>query len=166
MRPVREECSLASIRERGKSADSTLTVRSISYGSEAYAKSLQLRNKVLRRPLGRDIAHDDLSGDVQSRHIGAFLDTRLVGILLLRPIHRQVLQMKQVAVEESLRGLQIGRQMVEYAEKFAAGEGCQEIRLHAREVAIPFYEKLGYVREGEPFEEVGIPHSLMKKRLM
>ena len=29
--------------------------------------------------------------------------------------------------------------------------------LHARQIAVPFYERLGYTIVGEPFEEVGIP---------
>jgi len=37
--------------------------------------------------------------------------------------------------------------------------------LHAREAAIPFYLRLGYELEGEPFTEVGIPHRRMVKLL-
>nr|MBP8249907.1 GNAT family N-acetyltransferase [Chitinophagales bacterium] len=36
---------------------------------------------------------------------------------------------------------------------------------HARDTAIPFYEKLGYSRVGEEFEEVTIPHWEMGKSL-
>ena len=37
--------------------------------------------------------------------------------------------------------------------------------LHARQVAVPFYERLGYSIVGEPFEEVSIPHFKMEKGL-
>jgi len=37
--------------------------------------------------------------------------------------------------------------------------------LSARDTAIPFYERLKYNVEGEPFEEVTIPHRLMAKNL-
>lgn len=143
----------------------SIQVRQLDYGSDEYEQSLRLRNEELRRPLGMDLANDDLSGDVRARHIGAFAGQRLVGILLLRDKSAGVLQMKQVAVDESLRGRSIGRRMVEYAETFAAAQGCEEIVLHAREVAVPFYEKLGYAREGERFEEIGIPHYVMSKKL-
>ena len=145
--------------------EAEVEVRKIVYGSEDYAQSLKLRDRVLRRPLGRSIAGEDLSGDAQAKHIGAFLGKELVGILLLRPYRERILQMKQVAVEESLRGLNIGRKLVGYAEEIAAEEGVAEIMLHARETAVPFYEKLGYVREGERFEEIGIPHYVMRKPL-
>lgn len=150
---------------RGGAIIDSIQVRQVDYGSVEYAESLRLRNEVLRRPLGMDLANDDLSGDVGERHIAAFAGERLVGILLLRSIGEGVLQMKQVAVDESLRGRSVGRRMVEYAETFAAAQGCGEIVLHAREVAVPFYEKLGYAREEERFEEIGIPHYVMNKKL-
>jgi predicted GNAT family N-acyltransferase len=37
--------------------------------------------------------------------------------------------------------------------------------LHARETAVSFYKKLGYTKEGNVFEEVGIPHWKMTKPL-
>lgn len=140
-------------------------IRQIAYGSGEYDESLRLRNEVLRRPLGMEIANDDLSGDLAALHVGAFAGERLVGILLLRTKSIGVLQMKQVAVDESLRGRSVGRRMVEYAETLAVAQGYAEIMLHARETAVPFYERLGYVREAERFEEIGIPHYVMSKKL-
>ena len=37
--------------------------------------------------------------------------------------------------------------------------------MHARETAVPFYERLGYATVGARFEEVTIPHFKMEKRL-
>lgn len=147
------------------SVPTEIEVRRIDYGSEDYQRSLRLRDEVLRRPLGRSIADDDLSGDVEALHVGAFAAERLVGILLLKPKSEGVLQMKQVAVDESLRGMSVGRKLVKYAEQLAAKQECAEIMLHAREVAVVFYEKLGYAREGERFEEMGIPHYVMRKQV-
>jgi len=41
----------------------------------------------------------------------------------------------------------------------------KEIRLHARETALGFYERLGFVGEGARFLEVSIPHQVMWKRI-
>ncbi|GGO04708.1 GNAT family N-acetyltransferase [Saccharibacillus kuerlensis] len=142
-----------------------IEIRQILFGSEVYRESLRLRDEVLRRPLGMSIEDENLSSDAEALHIGAFADERLVGILLLRPKSEGVLQMKQVAVDESLRGMSVGRRLVEYAERLAAEQGYGEIMLNAREVAVTFYEKLNYVREGERFEEIGIPHYVMRKKL-
>ena len=37
--------------------------------------------------------------------------------------------------------------------------------LHARQTAVPFYERLGYETYGEPFVEVTIPHIAMRMAL-
>jgi predicted GNAT family N-acyltransferase len=39
------------------------------------------------------------------------------------------------------------------------------MELNARETAVPFYEKLAYNTEGVRFEEVGIGHFKMTKKL-
>ncbi|MMZ69082.1 putative N-acetyltransferase YjcF [compost metagenome] len=75
------------------------------------------------------------------------------------------MKMRQVAVDESLRGQQVGRRMVVFAEEIAREEGYARFVLNARQVAIPFYEKLGYNIISEEFTEVGIPHRKMAKLL-
>jgi predicted GNAT family N-acyltransferase len=37
--------------------------------------------------------------------------------------------------------------------------------VHARDVAVGFYERLGYQSVGEPFVEIGLPHQTMEKEL-
>jgi len=40
----------------------------------------------------------------------------------------------------------------------ARERGDHEVRLHAQRTAEGFYERLGFVPRGEPFEEAGIVH--------
>ena len=51
----------------------------------------------------------------------------------------------------------------------AAGDRCRKeqggIMLNAQTQAMPFYARFGFVPDGEPFEEAGIPHVTMFKRL-
>ncbi|MDO3411589.1 GNAT family N-acetyltransferase [Saccharibacillus sp. CPCC 101409] len=152
-------------REEARGNAAEIETRRITFGSPEYAQGLRLRDEVLRRPLGMNIANDDLSGDAGALHAGAFAGERLVGTLLLRALDERTLQMKQVAVNEALRGAGIGRRLVEYAERLAAEQGYDAIVLNARDVAVAFYEKLGYAREGEMFTEIGIPHYRMRKAL-
>lgn len=37
----------------------------------------------------------------------------------------------------------------------------QQVRIHAQEQAVPFYERYGFAAEGEPFTEAGIRHVAM-----
>ncbi|MNY66265.1 hypothetical protein D3C86_2036590 [compost metagenome] len=43
----------------------------------------------------------------------------------------------------------------------ARARGEREVMLHAQSSAIGFYERLGWQRRGEPFEEAGIAHQEM-----
>jgi predicted GNAT family N-acyltransferase len=55
--------------------------------------------------------------------------------------------------------------MVIEAERLLKSRNFNEITLHARENAIPFYLTLGYTLVGDWFTEVGIPHKKMIKHL-
>jgi predicted GNAT family N-acyltransferase len=43
----------------------------------------------------------------------------------------------------------------------ARARGDREVLLHAQRSAIGFYDRLGWQRRGEVFEEAGIPHQEM-----
>jgi len=142
-----------------------IIIRKIEYGSAEYKDELELRNRVLRVPLGLDIYDDDLSGEDADIHIGAFQDGGLIGVLILVPLTKETARMRQVAVKEGFRGDGVGKRLVEYAQAVAKGEGFREIVIHARQTAIEFYEKLGYETTSAVFFEIGIPHVEMKKQL-
>lgn len=142
-----------------------IIVEQIEWGSQAYKEGLELRDLVLRKPLRLSIWDDPWEQEGQDIHVRAICEQKTIGILLLRPLHEQQLQMKQVAVDENMRGFGIGAALVRQAEQIAKRAGYHTIKLHAREVAVPFYQKLHYTIEGEPFMEVGITHYLMKKEL-
>lgn len=76
-------------------------------------------------------------------------------------------QLRQVAVEPAVHGTGVGRALIGELERIAAMEGATEIVLNARDTAIPFYERLGYIAEGDVFvsELTGIPHRFMRKPL-
>ncbi|WP_411342423.1 GNAT family N-acetyltransferase [Paenibacillus sp. WLX1005] len=140
-------------------------IQQINTTSELYPLTLELRDLVLRQPLGMSIHNEQLIGEDEAVHLCALYEGRIVGVLLLKKVDDDTVQMKQVAVDESLRGKSIGRRLVEHAEQVAHELGYIHIVLHARQVALPFYEKLNYTVFDEPFIEVGIPHRNMIKTL-
>jgi predicted GNAT family N-acyltransferase len=142
-----------------------VTIREIAWDSPEYKSSLELRNRILRIPLGLDIMDDDLSGEGADTHICAFREGELVGILVLTRAGEASVRMRQVAVREDLWGQNIGRRLVEYAEELARSQGFKEMILHARRTAEGFYLKLGYAITRSEFYEVGIPHVEMRKAL-
>ena len=71
----------------------------------------------------------------------------------------------RMAVKQSLRGQGVGRQVLLALLEHARQEGHTELLLHAQTHAVPFYERQGFVCEGEEFLEVDIPHRRMRLRL-
>ncbi len=43
--------------------------------------------------------------------------------------------------------------------------GLDEVYLHAQTRVVGFYERFGFAAEGDEFDEAGIPHRLMRRRL-
>ena len=140
-------------------------LKAIVHDSPDYRAAVDLRSSVLRQPLGLSFSSDELAAEADSHHIGCFASGRLVGCLVLKPIDPERIQMRQVVVDERFEGRGIGRSMVKHSEELARKLGFREMVLHAREPAVPFYERLGYARVGDRFTEVTIPHWSMVKAL-
>lgn len=144
-----------------------IEIREVFYASWEHEEELKLRNAVLRKPLGLNLYEQDLTLEKDYFRIAAFLkkDNSIAGSLLLVPIDDRIIQMKQMAVKESLQTMGIGREIISFAETFIEDRGYNEIILNARKNALDFYLKMGYQVRGEEFVEVGIPHFKMVKKI-
>lgn len=138
-------------------------IRIIKYNSDDYIQELGLRDEVLRKPLGMSLYDENLDRDKTDTHIAAFVDGKLIGVLILTVINENTLKMRQVAVNESYQNLKIGTALVLFAESHAKNNGFTAIVLHARKVATGFYLKLGYHVQGNEFLEINLPHYEMIK---
>ncbi|HEX3601884.1 MAG TPA: GNAT family N-acetyltransferase [Lacipirellulaceae bacterium] len=137
----------------------------VGYGSPEYEATLALRRAVLRAPLGLDFTPEELERDRSDQHIVCQSNGQIVGCLILASLAGGDVRMRQVAVAPHAQRQGVGRTLARFAEELARESGFKRVVLHAREPAVPFYEKLGYRRVGEPFEEVALPHYEMQKRL-
>ncbi len=141
----------------------------VSVRSPEYLEALELRRKILRRPLNLDYKLEDLEAENNDMHFVICFKSQatqtVVGCLLLRPMSSKLVKMRQVAVDQSQQGMGIGKNLVLGAEEWAKTNQFEIIELHARENAVSFYTKLGYQPVGEVFFEVTIPHTKMVKRL-
>ncbi|MBN2908429.1 GNAT family N-acetyltransferase [Polycladomyces sp. WAk] len=95
----------------------------------------------------------------------AYDEDRPVGTLRLRWLDPKTAKIERVAVLPELRGTGIGRSMLESVEAYAKRKGAEHLVLSAQLHARPFYEKLGYHTEGKPYEEMGVKHIWMNKKL-
>ena len=64
----------------------------------------------------------------------------------------------RMAVSRVLRGTHLGREVLQALMSAATARGDHEVLLHAQQSAQGFYARLGFLTQGEPFEEAGIVH--------
>jgi GNAT superfamily N-acetyltransferase len=149
-----------------------LRIELIAVGTAAHREAMQLRERVLRIPLGLPgLSPEELVHEPDSVHFVCLAGKRVVGTMLLvaeggGEDGARTLRMRQVAVAPELQGQGIGKLLVERAEAHARAEGAQMLIAHARAAVVPFYEHLGYRAVGEPFIEVTIEHRVVEKLLV
>jgi N-acetylglutamate synthase-like GNAT family acetyltransferase len=142
-----------------------MALKQIDHGSKEYRQMVQLRNEILRKPLGLAYSPDELAREKEDILIGAFDDDELLACCLLTKQDKHCLRLRQMAVQDNLQGKGIGASMMNFAENVARDKGFKKMIMHARKTAVGFYEKLGYKVVGGEFIEVTLPHYVMEKDL-
>lgn len=83
----------------------------------------------------------------------------------LLPLEDGLIKLQRMAVQKEFRGKDYGRLIVEGAELFSKEQGYNTITLGAQITALGFYERMGYIKEGELFLDANIEHYKMNKTL-
>jgi GNAT superfamily N-acetyltransferase len=143
-----------------------MALKIIDYGSPEYQQMVQLRNDILRKPLGLVFTPDELEKEKDEILIAAFEDEKMLGCCMLIKSDGSTVRLRQMAVLNNLQGKGIGRALMQFAENIARDLGYKKLTMHARATAVGFYEKLGYSVVGDVFEEVTLPHNTMEKPLI
>lgn len=141
------------------------TLRFVGLDAPEYAQELDLRWRVLRKPLG--FAPDAVAFpfEAESLHLVALDAGRVVGCVLFHPEGTETGRLFQMAVEPDRQGTGLGTRLVRTLEVELARRGFREVTLHARDIAVGFYARLGYAPSGPPYVEVGVPHQNMRRSL-
>ena len=141
-----------------------VTFKLVEHGSEAWKSAVQLREAILRKPLGSYFTDEELKEEKNHLQIVGLLDTEIVATSVLVP-ENQSMKMQRVVVKDELRNSGIGSEMMLFCEKVSLTNGKRHIYCHARDTAVNFYLNNNYLIEGEYFPEDGIPHVKMVKHL-
>lgn len=123
------------------------------------ADAQRIRNAVFVQELGipQELEHDP--ADLTAVHAVAYNRLGLaVATGRLLPAQAGVAQVGRLAVHRVLRGSRVGQRVLQTLTEAARARGDRQLMLHAQRCAEGFYERLGYQRRGEPFEEAGIAH--------
>ena len=140
-------------------------IEEIQFDSEDYRVVLDWRERILRQPLGLVLSPDDTAGEDGHRHFVLREKEMILGGVIVMEVDRRTARLRQMWVRDDLEGKGYGRTLLEAIGRILEMEGIGRIMLHARLVVCGFYEKCGYIAEGEIFEEVGIRHIVMSRRL-
>jgi N-acetylglutamate synthase-like GNAT family acetyltransferase len=142
-----------------------MALKMIDHGTKEYQQMVNLRNEILRKPLGLAFDTSELEREKEDVLMGAFEDDKLLGCCLLTKIDDRTMRLRQMAVPSGMQGKGIGRALMIFCENVARDMGFKRLILPARKTALGFYEKQGYSVTGEEFVEVTIPHYVMEKAL-
>ena len=132
---------------------------------QAYFK---LRYDVLRAPWGQAIGSEQTTDEELHQHF-AFFDAQhqIIGVGRLDRIAAQTAQVRFMAVAENQQGKGIGKAIMDEMESVSKAGKHLQIIMHAREIALPFYQKLGYQLDGPSHLLFGeVQHFLMHKTLV
>ncbi len=143
-----------------------ITIKKITYGTDEYETSIDIRNEAFRKPWGGlDIRDEDLTGDKDMDMFGGYLGDKMIATIFLTEDDEETARIKSVAILEEYRRKGLGRYLMEYVENIARERGYKKVNLMGRVSVEGFYNKLGYKTIGEPFDYHTIPHIDMVKEL-
>ncbi len=140
-----------------------ITISIISSASPKYQPVFDLRDEILRKPLGLSLKDEDMSRDHKNIIFIAEHNDKIIGCVLLEPKDPGTAQLRAMAVYNEWQGKGIGKMLVQALEDYAWQNNYKKIILHARKVIHPFYLSMNYTIVGDEFKEVGIPHFHMEK---
>lgn len=160
-----------------------IQIRQITLADPLYPQEVALREEVLLKPIGLDLAKfKAMFPGVEERfeHFVAVVKhptgMRVVGCALLLPPTDAtgggggagvggaggVGKLMQMAVDHQRQHEGIGTRLVVAIERRAFGElKLTELYCHARDTAYGFYESLGWSFSSDTFQEAGVPHRKM-----
>lgn len=124
-----------------------------------------IRREVFCTEQGVDPALEFDGLDDACRHFLACDGGRPVGTARSRTVAPGIVKLERIAVLRADRGHNVGRRLVETALEAAVADGHATATMNAQTYAGPFYEKLGFNRDGAEFQEAGIPHVRMTRPL-
>ena len=142
-----------------------MALKIIDHGTNEYRQMIDLRNAILRKPLGLTFTPEELDSEKDNLLMAAYEDGQMLGCCMLVKEDGETVRLRQMAVLNDLQGKGIGKALMTFAENLARDRGYKKITMHARKNALGFYEKMGYKQKGEEFQEITIPHYVMEKAL-
>lgn len=134
----------------------------------AAEQTFPLRKEVLQPSAGGDSVVLDKDYDDSTFHLGGIADNKVISIgtfhRISHPEFKEPIQyqLRKMATSPEYRSMGAGKKLLEFGIDHLKKKGVDLLWCNAREIAIGFYERLGFEAIGNFFEVSGIgPHKLM-----
>ena len=137
---------------------------------DCYQHAWKLRQQVLRAPLDLSLTQQDRENDLLCWHFGLFEDEKLIATVTVEFMARNKSSMQQVKLRQMVvlphyQGQGLGQQLIKKTEQQLRQKSVSEIFLAARLPAVGFYQKLGFIVQGDVYHHLRIDHQDMRKSL-
>jgi predicted GNAT family N-acyltransferase len=129
--------------------------------------TLVLRSLILREGIAPDLCRFDGDDEVDTFHLGYYIENELVCIGSFHKQNRPGYvgigyQLRGMATSFEFQGQGIGNQLLNFAIVYLRGKNVNYIWCNARKYACKFYSGIGFEIISDEFEVVGIgPHRVM-----
>ncbi|KAB8330136.1 GNAT family N-acetyltransferase [Scytonema tolypothrichoides VB-61278] len=124
-----------------------------------------IRKSVFQEEQSVDPDLDFDGEDETSQQLIAFLNGEYVGTARVRYLDGKTAKIERLAVLSVARGCGVGKKIMEKAMEVIASKNIPEVVVNSQEYVKGLYQQLGFQEEGEVFEEAGIRHVTMRKKL-
>lgn len=133
--------------------------------AEAITEIRTIRHQVFSVEQGVEPALEFDGKDDTAQHLLAYFNSQPVGTARIRYLSPQTAKIERLAVLSAARGQGIGHKLMEAALDVISAKKVDETLVHAQEYIKQLYHNLGFQQVGEPFDEAGISHVKMIKKM-
>ncbi|MHC9532027.1 GNAT family N-acetyltransferase [Dellaglioa sp. L3N] len=132
--------------------------------SQIYKDALSIRKTVFVEEQKVPMALE-IENEAEAIHFVGYKDDKPVVTARVISEDTETWHVQRVATIKSARGQHLATDTLKFIEGFATVYDIKYLTLGAQDQAQGFYEKLGYVVEGEGFMDAGIAHHTMIKTI-
>lgn len=136
--------------------------------NEVLETCLYVRNAVftVEKKIAKEIEVDE--NDMLNGRCDHFLveyEGKPAGALRCMRTGDDFVKLQRFCILKEYRNQGLGRKITAFVEEYYRNNSYAKIELDAKFEVFEFYEKCGYKKISDPFEEAGIPHVKMVKEL-
>ena len=130
------------------------------------SKYYEIRFLELRKPWEQPVGSEKDSIEDKCVHRMMICNDNYIGVGRLQDNGKDQAQIRYMAIKNEYQNQGFGKLLIFDLEKIAKERGAKELILQSREIAVKFYQKLGYITEKKTYLLFNdIQHFLMKKIL-